>query len=77
MGQNVRKSQASFRVRYGQDILLLLAGIAAGGVGVVLYQGATSGDPDRVGAGLSELIGKSSPTPSDQAQPTAAGIAIT
>jgi len=76
VGQNVRKSQASFRVRYGQDILLLLAGIAAGGVGVVLYQGATSGDPDRVGAGLSELIGKSSPTTSDQVQPTAAGIAM-
>ncbi|MEK9784751.1 MAG: SPOR domain-containing protein [Gammaproteobacteria bacterium] len=58
MGQNVRKQPGSIRLRYGHDVLLLLAGIAAGGVGVMLYQGATSGDPDRVGAGISELIGK-------------------
>ena len=57
MGQNVRKQPGSIRLRYGHDVLLLLAGIAAGGVGVMLYQGATSGDPDRVGAGISELIG--------------------
>lgn len=69
MGQNVRKQHGSIRFRYGHDVLLLLAGIAAGGVGVVLYQGATSGDPDRVGAGISELIGNA--PPGEPAVPTA------
>ncbi|MHC8733162.1 SPOR domain-containing protein [Arenicellales bacterium IMCC56312] len=59
MGRNVRKRQASFRSRFGHDAVLLLLGIAAGVLVAVLYQGAKSGDPNRVGAGLSELIGES------------------
>ena len=68
MGRNVRKRQASFRSRFGHDAVLLLLGIAAGVFVAVLYQGAKSGDPNRVGAGLSELIGESaedSPKPAD------------
>ncbi len=59
MGRNVRNRQASFRSRFGHDAVLLLLGIAAGVLVAVLYQGAKSGDPNRVGAGLSELIGES------------------
>lgn len=59
MGRNVRKRPASFRSRFGHDAVLLLLGIAAGVLAAVLYQGAKSGDPNRVGAGLSELIGES------------------
>ena len=59
MGRNVRKRPASFRSRFGHDAVLLLLGIAAGVLVAVLYQGAKSGDPNRVGAGLSELIGES------------------
>ncbi len=68
MGRNVRKHQVSFRSRFGHDAVLLLLGIAAGVFVAVLYQGAKSGDPNRVGAGLSELIGESaenSPKPAD------------
>ena len=59
MGRNVRNRQASFRSRFGHDAVLLFLGIAAGVLVAVLYQGAKSGDPNRVGAGLSELIGES------------------
>ena len=73
MGRNVRKHQVSFRSRFGHDAVLLLLGIAAGVLVAVLYQGAKSGDPNRVGAGLSELIGESV---EDNLEPAAIRISI-
>ena len=44
----IRKADGGSRLTY--DVVLMVLGIAVGVVGVVLYQGATSGDPDRMGA---------------------------
>ena len=59
MARNVRNNRESLGTRFGHDIALVVVGVLVGAVGAVLYQGGTSGDPDRVGAGLSELIGSS------------------
>tara|TARA_Y100001934_G_scaffold271419_1_gene357919 strand:+ start:70 stop:687 length:618 start_codon:yes stop_codon:yes gene_type:complete len=56
MARNTRTRKADEASRLGYDVVLMVLGIAVGVVGVVLYQGAMSGDPDRMGAGISELL---------------------
>jgi|TARA_Y100000310_G_scaffold85182_1_gene82006 cell division protein FtsN len=38
------------------DLILLTVGVTAGVIGAALYQGAISGDPDRMGAGIKQLL---------------------
>jgi hypothetical protein len=56
MARNIRTRKADGGSRLTYDVVLMVLGIAVGVVGVVLYQGASSGDPDRMGAGISELL---------------------
>ncbi len=70
MTRNIRTRKADGDSRLGYDVVLMMLGIAVGVVGVVLYQGATSGDPDRMGAGISELL-RSSDTRHVELEPAA------
>ncbi len=72
MARNSRTRKADGDSRLGYDVVLMVLGIAVGVVGVVLYQGATSGDPDRMGAGISELLRSSDTRPAESA--TAAAV---
>jgi len=69
MARNTRRKKAGTSLRFGHDLVLLLVGVAAGAIGAVLYQGATSGDPDRLGAGISELLRESRDSARDSASP--------
>jgi len=72
MARNTRTRKADGDSRLGYDVVLMVLGIAVGVVGVVLYQGATSGDPDRMGAGISELLRSSDTRPAESV--TAAAV---
>ena len=56
MARNVRRKKNSSGAGFGHDLVILLVGVAAGSISTLLYQGATSGDPDRLGAGISQLL---------------------
>jgi len=62
----IRKAVRGSRLTY--DVVLMVLGIAVGVVAVVLYQGAKSGDPDRMGAGISQLL-RSSDTSDPESAP--------
>ena len=71
MARNIRTRKADGGSRLTYDVVLMVLGIAVGVVGVVLYQGATSGDPDRMGAGISELL-RTSGNPGEETTSAAA-----
>ena len=76
MARNTRRKKAGTSLRFGHDLVLLLVGVAAGAIGAVLYQGATSGDPDRLGAGISELLRESRDSARDSASPASSSAKI-
>ena len=56
MARNSRRKKNSSGARFGHDLVMLVMGVAVGSISTLLYQGATSGDPDRLGAGISQLL---------------------
>jgi cell division protein FtsN len=56
MARNSRRKKNSSGARFGHDLVMLVVGVAVGSISTLLYQGATSGDPDRLGAGISQLL---------------------
>ncbi|MDP6949611.1 MAG: SPOR domain-containing protein [Arenicellales bacterium] len=75
MARNSRTRKANGGSRLTYDVLLMVLGIAVGVVTVVLYQGATSGDPDRMGAGISQLL-RSSDIPDPESAPGAVSAGV-
>ncbi|HCX86811.1 MAG TPA: hypothetical protein DG761_02165 [Gammaproteobacteria bacterium] len=76
MARNIRTRKADGGSRLTYDVVLMVLGIAVGVVGVVLYQGATSGDPDRMGAGISELLRTSDSPAEDTASAAAVSAGV-
>ena len=56
MARNSHRKKNSGGARFGHDLVMLVVGVAVGSISTLLYQGATSGDPDRLGAGISQLL---------------------
>ncbi len=56
MARNSRRKKNSSGARLGHDLVMLVVGVVVGSISTLLYQGATSGDPDRLGAGISQLL---------------------
>ena len=75
MARNSRTRKAVRGSRLTYDAVLMVLGIAVGVVAVVLYQGAMSGDPDRMGAGISQLL-RSSDTPDPESAPKAVSAGV-
>ena len=69
----IRKADGGSRLTY--DVVLMVLGIVVGVVAVVLYQGAMSGDPDRMGAGISQLL-RSSDTVDPESTPEAVSAGV-
>ena len=75
MARNSRTRKAVRGSRLTYDVVLMMLGIAVGVVAVVLYQGAMSGDPDRMGAGISQLLRPSdAPDPASGPEAVSAGV---
>jgi len=75
MARNSRTRKADRGSRLTYDVVLMVLGIAVGVVAVVLYQGAMSGDPDRMGAGISQLL-RSSDIPDPESAPEAVSAGV-
>ena len=75
MARNSRTRKAVRGSRLTYDVVLMMLGIAVGVVAVVLYQGAMSGDPDRMGAGISQLL-RSSDTSDPESAPEAVSAGV-
>ena len=56
MARNSHRKKNSGGARFGHDLVMLVVGVAVGSISTLFYQGATSGDPDRLGAGISQLL---------------------
>ena len=56
MARNSHRKKNSGGARFGHGLVMLVVGVAVGSISTVLYQGATSRDPDRLGAGISQLL---------------------
>ena len=75
MARNSRTRKVDGGSRLTYDVVLMVLGIAVGVVAVVLYQGAMSGDPDRMGAGISQLLRPSdAPDPASDPEAVSAGV---
>ena len=75
MARNSRTRKADGGSRLTYDVVLMVLGIAVGVVAVVLYQGAMSGDPNRMGAGISQLLRPSdAPDPASGPEAVSAGV---
>ncbi len=67
MARNSHRKKNSGGARFGHDLVMLVVGVAVGSISTLLYQGATSGDPDRLGAGISQLLRESRDSVRDSA----------